>query len=86
MSSLDLEVGLMGFLEGVTPAEDGGPWRVTDQPCSLSLPSSSSSGSRSVCTSIPRSLWAPLRHFWSVRWEESSGRVSLSRKTVSLQA
>ena len=27
----------MGFLEGVTPAEDGGPWRVPDQPCSLSL-------------------------------------------------
>jgi len=38
ISSLDLEVGLMGFLEGVTPAEDGGPWRVPDQPCSLSLP------------------------------------------------
>ena len=34
----------MRFLEGVTPAEDGGPWRVPNQfCCSLSLPLSSSS-------------------------------------------
>ena len=44
------------------PAEDGGPWSVTDNPCSLS-PRAHPPGSGDVCFSAPRSLCSPPRHF-----------------------